>query len=78
MGGIDLSAGTAIALSATVLATCLNNNLSAWVAVPACLLMGVACGALNGLLISLLRVVPFIVTSGHHDSLLWSRQNAGE
>ncbi|MES2793877.1 MAG: ABC transporter permease [Planctomycetota bacterium] len=63
-GGIDLSIGTAIALSATVLAWMLTRGYPANVAVLGCLLTGCATGFLNGWLISALRVVPFIVTLG--------------
>lgn len=63
-GGIDLSAGTAIALCATVLAWFLKGDYSAFIAVPMAILTGAACGLLNGVLISWLRVVPFIVTLG--------------
>ena len=63
-GGIDLSAGTALTLSATVLAWFLKNDYPAFAAVLACVMTGVACGLLNGLLISSLRIVPFIVTLG--------------
>jgi ribose transport system permease protein len=67
-GGIDLSAGTALALCATVLAWTLRENLLApytpAVAVVLALLTGCLCGLWNGLLISSLRVVPFIVTLG--------------
>lgn len=63
-GGIDLSVGTAIALSATVLAWMITQGYSASTAVVGCLLTGCVTGALNGLLISALRVVPFIITLG--------------
>lgn len=63
-GGIDLSAGTAIALSSTVLASGLLEGWPPLVAVAACIGTGVLCGFLNGVLISTLRVVPFIVTLG--------------
>ena len=63
-GGIDLSAGTALALSATVLAYCLREGAPPVLAVLACVASGVACGFLNGALISLMRIVPFIVTLG--------------
>ena len=63
-GGIDLSVGTAIALSATVLAWLLTHGYSAQFAVCGGLLTGCVAGALNGWLISTLRVVPFIVTLG--------------
>jgi ribose transport system permease protein len=63
-GGIDLSAGTSLALCATVLALALRQGFSPSVAVAGCLLTGCACGLLNGGLIALLRVKPFIVTLG--------------
>ncbi len=63
-GGIDLAAGTALALAATVLAWCLENDYHAIVAVAAGLGTGCLTGFVNGILISSLRVVPFIVTLG--------------
>jgi ribose/xylose/arabinose/galactoside ABC-type transport system permease subunit len=63
-GGIDLSAGTAIALCATVLAWSLKEDVGPWIGVTLALLAGCLCGFINGALISLLRVVPFIVTLG--------------
>lgn len=63
-GGIDLSAGTAMTLSATVIAYLLREQYAPWVAVAGGLGTGILTGILNGALISLLRVVPFIVTLG--------------
>lgn len=63
-GGIDLSAGTAIALAATVTAYFFREEYPALVAVMAGILTGCAAGCVNGTLIGLLRVVPFIVTLG--------------
>jgi ribose/xylose/arabinose/galactoside ABC-type transport system permease subunit len=63
-GGIDLSAGTAVALSATVLASVLVHGGSIGLALTCSLLTGCATGALNGLMISALKVAPFIVTLG--------------
>jgi len=63
-GGIDLSAGTAIALSATVAAWFFRAGYPAAVGVMAAVLTGCGAGFVNGLLISGLRVVPFIVTLG--------------
>ncbi|MEX0716289.1 MAG: ABC transporter permease [Planctomycetaceae bacterium] len=63
-GGIDLSAGTAIALSATVAAWFFRERYDPSLAIAAGMLTGCLCGALNGALISALRVVPFIVTLG--------------
>jgi ribose transport system permease protein len=63
-GGIDLSVGSGIALCATVLACGLKLNWDPWLAIAATLLAGAILGAINGALVSLLRVVPFIVTLG--------------
>ena len=63
-GGIDLSAGTTLALAATVLAWCLREQHSVAVALLAGIGAGCLAGMVNGILISLLRVVPFIVTLG--------------
>lgn len=62
-GGIDLSAGTALSLSATVLAWGLRADQPT-LAVLACIAAGALCGLVNGVLVSTLRVVPFIVTLG--------------
>jgi ribose transport system permease protein len=63
-GGIDLSAGTASLLCATVLACSLNQGYSIVVVLLLALGTGVLCGFLNGLLIGMLKVPPFIVTLG--------------
>jgi ribose transport system permease protein len=63
-GGIDLSAGTAVALSATVLAWVLIQGGSITLALASCLVTGCAAGAVNGIMVSALRVAPFIVTLG--------------
>ncbi len=61
-GGIDLSAGTAAMLSATVLACSMNAGFPIWVCIGFAVASGAACGIINGLLIGLLRIPPFIVT----------------
>ena len=63
-GGIDLSAGTMLALCAVVLAAALKAGLSPEAAVLLAVGCGAACGALNGALIAALGVVPFVVTLG--------------
>ena len=64
-GGIDLSAGTTMALSRHGAGLVPARRLSArpWRSPPA-LATGCLAGFVNGTLISLLRVVPFIVTLG--------------
>ncbi|MDX1963384.1 MAG: ABC transporter permease [Pirellulales bacterium] len=63
-GGIDLSAGSIIALSSMVLALALQRDWPPSVAIAAAVLTGGLAGAGNGLLVSALRIVPFIVTLG--------------
>jgi ribose transport system permease protein len=63
-GGIDLSAGTALALCAISLAWCLRADLHPLVACLACVGTGLAAGMVNGPLVCLLRLPPFIVTLG--------------
>lgn len=63
-GGIDLSAGTAAALSGCVAAYSLKHGYSIPSAILFAVLSGAACGLLNGALISFLRLVPFIITLG--------------
>jgi ribose/xylose/arabinose/galactoside ABC-type transport system permease subunit len=63
-GGIDLSAGTAIALCATVMAWVLKQGAPVELALVCCLMTGCAAGSVNGVMISALNVAPFIVTLG--------------
>ncbi|MGN6546873.1 MAG: ABC transporter permease [Aureliella sp.] len=63
-GGIDLSAGTAAMLCATVLARALNAELPMTVCLLLAVGTGAACGLLNGALIGFMRIQPFIVTLG--------------
>ena len=63
-GGIDLSAGTAVSLSATVLAWILLQGGPIELALICCVLTGCLVGSINGVLVSALRVAPFIVTLG--------------
>jgi ribose transport system permease protein len=63
-GGIDLSVGSV--LSAAAVAAMLASNIPGWgwLGIPAALAVGLAFGIINGALISLLRLPPFIVTLG--------------
>jgi ribose transport system permease protein len=63
-GGIDLSAGSILALTAVTLAVALKGGVDPALAVLLVLFVGVAAGLLNGVLITALRLVPFIVTLG--------------
>ena len=63
-GGIDLSVGSIVALSTVVVALLLRAGADPAVAALGALGATACCGLLNGLLITRLRVVPFIVTLG--------------
>jgi ribose transport system permease protein len=60
-GGFDLSV-TAIFAAATVSYASLSNSLPLWVAFLATVVLGIFCGIINGLVITALRVNPFIAT----------------
>ncbi len=63
-GGIDLSVGSIVSLSTVVTALLLRAGLDPVLAVLGALCAAAMCGSVNGLLITRLRVVPFIVTLG--------------
>lgn len=63
-GGIDLSVGSAIALTGVITALGLNAGVSPAAAVAAGILVGGLVGVVNGLAITRLKVVPFIATLG--------------
>ena len=63
-GGIDLSVGSVVALTTVVIAVLLNQGWSPPAAALAGALSGAICGVINGILVTALRVVPFIVTLG--------------
>jgi len=63
-GGIDLSVGSVVALSTVVVALLLRAGSSPVAAAAGTVVAAGLCGALNGLLITRLQVVPFIVTLG--------------
>ncbi|MBW4619968.1 MAG: ribose ABC transporter permease [Cyanosarcina radialis HA8281-LM2] len=63
-GGIDLSVGSILAVSAVVAVLVSLLPALGWLAVPAGLLTGLLLGLVNGALITFLDVPPFIVTLG--------------
>jgi ribose transport system permease protein len=63
-GGIDLAVGSVVALSTVVTALLLREQVGPLAAAAGAVAAGALCGAINGLLITRLRVVPFIVTLG--------------
>jgi ribose transport system permease protein len=63
-GGIDLSIGSVIALSGTIAVMAAMAGVPIWISMLIGLLVGVACGLANGLLITKLKLPPFIATLG--------------
>ena len=63
-GGIDLSVGSVIALSTVVVAMFLRDGAWPVLAAAGGMAAGAACGLVNGVLVTVLRVVPFIITLG--------------
>jgi len=62
-GGIDLSVGSILALAGLLGAMTMEKQGIAWGLIVG-LLVGTACGLANGLMITSLRISPFIVTLG--------------
>jgi ribose transport system permease protein len=63
-GGIDLSVGAILALSGVVAAMCVRAGAPVALGMFAGLLVGAACGAVNGLCVTVLKLPPFIATLG--------------
>lgn len=63
-GGIDLSVGSVVALTTVVIAIMLKADATPVAAAVGGIAVAAACGLVSGLLITSLRVIPFIVTLG--------------
>lgn len=63
-GGIDLSVGSILCLSAMVLAILMNAGNPLWLAALAAIGAALMVGLINGVLIAYLRIPPFVVTLG--------------
>jgi len=61
-GGIDISVGASVSLINVILATMSQRGTSAEALIGIALICGLAIGALNGLLISIVRISPLLVT----------------
>jgi len=62
-GGIDLSVGAMVGFTSICLARLMGDlGVAPWVALPAMVLAGLAFGAGQGLLVSVFRLPPFLVT----------------
>ena len=70
-GGIDLSVGSTIALTGVITALGIHSGWSPLMALAAGILVGGLVGIVNGLVITRLKVVPFICNVGHAQSCSW-------
>ncbi|MHA6642617.1 ABC transporter permease [Mesorhizobium sp. A623] len=61
-GGIDISVGSILGMCGVTLGIVLNADMPLVVGIVATLVMGIACGAVNGAIIAYIRLPPFIVT----------------
>ena len=72
-GGLDLSVGSVLAVGAVVTARLMTyGGLNPWVAVGAGLMAGVAIGAVNGLLVTRAKIVPFIAPNAERTKAMES------
>jgi ribose transport system permease protein len=63
-GGIDLSVGSVLALSGVVAAMCVKAGMAVPLGMLVGVLTGALCGAINGVLVTRLKLPPFIATLG--------------
>jgi ribose transport system permease protein len=63
-GGIDLSVGSTLCISAMVLAIIMNAGFSLGLGITGALAASMLVGAINGYLIAYIRIPPFVVTLG--------------
>lgn len=62
-GGIDLSVGSILAVAAVV-GLSVSRGDAAWLSVPVALAIGAGTGLINGLLVAVVKLPPFIATLG--------------
>ena len=63
-GGIDLSVGSTVVLSAMMIAVIMSGGLPIWIGIPAALLTALLVGLVNGVLIAYAGMPAFVVTLG--------------
>ena len=62
MGDFDLSVGSMASLSGVVVAVLFSFGWPIWAAVPAALIVGLVGGLINGAMVSLVGILPFVAT----------------
>ncbi len=61
-GGIDLSVGSVLALSGVTMAMLINGGVAPGLAIVIALVVSLAAGVLNGFIVAVLKIQPFIAT----------------
>jgi ribose transport system permease protein len=77
-GGIDLSVGSIVALTSVVIALLLERGWAAVLAATGGVVVAAACGGFSGLLITRLRLLPFVVTLGMMGALRGAAKNVAD
>lgn len=81
-GGIDLSVGSNMYVSSVIAGLAMQRfDIGPWAALGLCLLVGASFGAINGLAVAKLKIIPFVVTlammvSGRGIGLMFSKSHA--
>ena len=68
-GGIDLSVGSVLGLTAVIAVVVSLVPSFSWAAIPAALLAGLVIGVLTGMIVAYLGLPPFIVTLGTYTAI---------
>lgn len=63
-GGIDVSVGAIMGLTSIVIGLLWKGGMNIWLTLPIGMLVGVLCGALNGLLVAFANIQAMVVTLG--------------
>lgn len=63
LGEIDISVGSTVALSSVLMAVSFNAGLPMPIAIVLCLLVGTACGLINGLLLAHFKELPSMIVT---------------
>ncbi|MDF2820663.1 MAG: transporter permease [Clostridiales bacterium] len=61
---VDVSIGSTLGLTAAFIATCVRDDVSLWIAIPATLLIGAVIGFINGIGVAKLKIPSIIMTLG--------------
>lgn len=63
-GNIDLSIGSVVGMSCMISATLMTKGMNPWIAVIITIIICIGAGALNGILVAICKLPPFIATLG--------------